>query len=116
MYPNDEDQHLIVRLEEQVYREWATFISAVKPKWLMLKHERPPPFSTPYWQSTPAITMNEMFRDLVLPVLIEGWDGLKRLDLLGVSMEPENEARLRESLPDVSIVVDPRPYLAEILR
>ncbi|KAF4626443.1 hypothetical protein G7Y89_g11717 [Cudoniella acicularis] len=87
--------------DEEVYHEWAQFISAVKPAKLVLAHSGLP--DAP-WNGRPSLPtclvflgspqgplqwpplspMDELFRDIVLPTLVKGWLGLANLEIRGV--------------------------------
>ena len=96
--------------EEDVYREWASFIAAVKPKRLFLKQLHVGRWDADMSGHSP---MNDLFRRLLLPVLEEGWDGLERLELGGVGLD--DEVLLRRQLKGVEIVVDAKVERFELL-
>ena len=87
--------------DEEVYREWAKFISIVQPTNLVIVHSglphapwngRPPlptclvnvgaPQGPPPWPL--LFPMNELFRDIVLPTLVAPWPRLLNLEIRGV--------------------------------
>jgi hypothetical protein len=94
------DSGVLLR-DEEVYQEWAKFITAVEPTNLILAHsglpdapwnDHPPlptchvsvggPQGPPPW---PRLSpMSELFRDIVLPVLVKPWPCISNLELRGV--------------------------------
>lgn len=98
--------------EKRLYSEWAALISAAKPKRLFISHVLPPTVDNllPRFSLFPV---NKVFRDLLLPVLIRGWEGLERLELRGVELK--DEGSLRKSLPGVEVVIDPKMDVVEVL-
>lgn len=72
--------------EDDVYDEWAMFIRIVKPKVLVIAHlgglRR-----HHYGMDAPYILQpkDKTFRDRLLPVLMEPWEGLERLEVRGVN-------------------------------
>lgn len=107
--------------DEEVYQEWAKFISAVEPRNLVLAHSRLPdapwngrpplptclvflgaPQGPPPW---PLMSpMDESFCDIVLPILIKSWSRLSSLEIRGVQMALLQG--LANSLPDYSLLID----------
>lgn len=80
--------------DEEVYDEWASFIKAVKPQNLTVEQGK----DSRWWLRRiylPAVSvtthhmapMDHRFKERLLPTLMEGWEGLRRLEVRGVSWE-----------------------------
>ncbi|KAF2873617.1 hypothetical protein BDV95DRAFT_605106 [Massariosphaeria phaeospora] len=113
-----------ITYDEDVYHEWASFIARVKPRYLRLEHGG----STLYpWNGgrdascrsvipIPKITkqaiapMDEHFRDIIAPLLMEGWSRLRFLEMSGISSEVATPIALAllSNQPDVIVLADPR--------
>ncbi|KAK4695696.1 hypothetical protein P7C71_g2101, partial [Lecanoromycetidae sp. Uapishka_2] len=107
--------------DKEIYDEWASFVCAVKPSVLIVAHlkdvERP--YSGAPWQAGwgwmsfmpedvhwPEIApMDEYFRERLAPVLREGWTGLERLEIRGVSRSVLKNLEKEDGLSGVEVVV-----------
>ncbi|KAF2112993.1 hypothetical protein BDV96DRAFT_148517 [Lophiotrema nucula] len=80
--------------EDEVYREWASFIAQVQPRHFRLEHGGSTLFpwnGGKEFRSDPKITlpsdvspMDERFRDIIAPILAHGWSRLQSLEIQGV--------------------------------
>lgn len=119
-HPVQKDTGVLLH-DEEVYREWAKFISVVEPTNLVLAHSGLPhapwngrprlptclvfvgaPQGPPPW---PLVSpMNELFRDVVLPTLVKPWPRFSNLEIRGVQRGVLQG--LTNSLPNCSLQVD----------
>lgn len=102
-----------------MYDEWASFICAIKPSVLIVAHlkdvERPysgAPLRggccsfAPEAVRWPEIApMDEYVRENSVQVLREGWAGLERLEVRGVSRRVLGELEMEDGLNGVEVVV-----------
>jgi hypothetical protein len=110
--------------EDDVYYEWASFLWAThpnivifahggvaRPKPLLLSNRYscniplliPPPIPARYMQLSDLAPMDKRFRDIVLPVLKDGWPRLKKVEVRGVNIKVLTELK---NLEGVEVVID----------
>ena len=106
--------------DRDVYDEWASFISAVRPRELLIGHLRDvkwPYNGKPYVRGCmtlepepirwPVIApMDEYLRDIVVPVLKRGWAGLERIEIKGANKMALEGLEPRGNLSGVNVVID----------
>lgn len=105
--------------DRDVYDEWAFFVCAVKPSVLIVAHlkdvERPYSGApliggcsvpAPEGVRWPEIApMDEYMREKLVPVLREGWAGLEKLEVRGVSRSVLGELEREDGLNGVEVVI-----------
>jgi len=107
-----------VTYEDAVYHEWAAFIQAIRPPTLVLAHggatdstcNGMPTVASRGVRFRPGLQlhgatalMDELFRDILMPILQAGWPGLTRLTVQGVSKSVLGGL---SDLQDVQITID----------
>lgn len=97
--------------DDDVYREWVAFILEVRPASLLLAHcgytFPPKSITTKSPQENLRLDgrapMDKRFRAFVLPILKQGWRGLTRLEIKGVS---KNGLEVLGNLDSVEAIID----------